>query len=152
MRKRKNQKHFIYEGCGFPVHLLNVPMVYVRDVWAPELDYNKLDLSILQILAFKPARLTGKEIYFIRHYFEMTTTQFAARFDVSFAAVLKWEKSGDRPTKMNWTTEKDVRLFIIKHTINKPKVLDALYEKLETVSETKKSEIKIDVQEQAAAA
>jgi len=152
MRKRKIQKNFIYEGCGFPVHLLNVPMVHVRNVWAPELDYNKLDASVLQALAFKLSRLTGNEIYFVRHYFEMTTTRFATRFDVSFAAVLKWEKMSDQPTKMNWTTEKDLRLFIIKHTVNKPKILDELYGKLETVVEVMKSEIKIDVQEHVVAA
>lgn len=145
MRKRKIQKSFIYDGSGFPVYLLNVPMVHVRDVWTPDVNYNKVDLLILQALAFKPARLTGREIHFIRHYFEMTTTKFASRFDVSFAAVLKWEKAGNHPTKMNWTTEKDVRLFVLSRLHKRAQEMVALYNELEEVKSLKPVPVKIDV-------
>lgn len=145
MRKRKIQKSFLYEGSGFPVYLLNVPMVYVRDVWTPDVNYNEIDSLILQVLAFKPARLTGSEIRFIRHYFEMTTTKFAARFDVSFAAVLKWEKTGNRHTKMNWTTEKDVRMFILSRLHKRAQEMVALYNQLEEVKSPKPVSVRIDV-------
>lgn len=145
MRKRKIRKSFIYDGSGFPVYLLNVPMVHVRDVWTPDVNYNKVDLLILQALAFKPARLTGREIRFIRHYFEMTTTKFASRFDVSFAAVLKWEKIGNNPTKMNWTTEKDLRLFVLSRLHKRAQEMVALYNELEEVKSLKPVPVKIDV-------
>lgn len=145
MRKRKIQKSFIYDGSGFPVYLLNVPMVHVRDVWTPDVNYNEVDLLILQALAFKPARLTGREIRFIRHYFEMTTTKFASRFDVSFAAVLKWEKTGNHPTKMNWTTEKDLRLFVLSRLHKRAQEMVALYNELEEVKSLKPVPVKINV-------
>lgn len=145
MRKRKIQKSFLYEGSGFPVYLLNVSMVHVRDVWTPDVNYNDVDSLILQALAFKPARLTGLEIRFIRHYFEMTTTKFADRFDVSFAAVLKWEKIGHRFTKMNWTTEKDIRMFILSRLNKRAQEMVALYNQLEEVKSPKSVPVKIDV-------
>lgn len=145
MRKIKIKKIFLYDGTGFPVYLLNVPMAQVRDVWTPDVNYNEVDSLILQALAFKPARLTGLEIRFIRHYFEMTTTKFASRFDVSFAAVLKWEKTGKSPTKMNWTTEKDVRLFILSRLHKRDREMVALYNELEEVKSLKPVPVRIDV-------
>ncbi len=66
---------------------------------------------VLKSLYYKPARLTGSEVKFIRSHFEMTLQDFAKRFDVTHVAVLKWEKSKNNATVMNWETEKDIRLL-----------------------------------------
>lgn len=74
-----------------------------------------LELSVLHALANKTVSLCGDEIKFIRQHFNFTLKAFAQRFDVSHPAVIKWESSGKKPTKMNWTTEKDLRLFVLSH-------------------------------------
>jgi hypothetical protein len=65
--ERKIQKLFIDNGFGFKVKLRNVPMVKVRGVWTPDVDYNDLAKMVLLFLFRKTARLTGAEVRFIRH-------------------------------------------------------------------------------------
>lgn len=111
--KTKIRREFVYEGFGFPVILCNVPMVKVRGVWTPDVDYDALARGVLLCMAKKPSRLTGAEVRFVRQFFEMTLTKFAARFGVTHAAVVKWEKAGEEPANMTWAIEKDLRLFIL---------------------------------------
>ena len=111
MTTRRVQKEFIDHGAGFPVRLCNVPMVKVRGVWTPELDYEKLADAVVKALCFKPVRLTGNEVRFMRLTSTMTLQGFAARFGVTHPSVIKWEKQADEPTRMSWSTEKDIRLF-----------------------------------------
>lgn len=115
---RKRQRSFLYEGFGFPVVLVNVPMVRSRGVWTPDVDYRKLALHVLRGLALKPARLTGDEVRFIRHSMEMTLEAFARRFGVTHPAVLQWEQSGKKPTRMAWAIEKDIRLEVVKSRLD----------------------------------
>lgn len=103
---------FIDEGFGFPVHLLNVPMVKVHGIWTPDINYSKLSSLLLRALIIKPGPLTGNELKFIRTKFEMTLAAFGHLFDVTHQAIMKWEKAKDMPTKMSWSTEKDIRLFV----------------------------------------
>lgn len=130
MAREKLQKRFVDEGFGFPVVLLNVPMVKVREIWTPKIDYNKLAKSVALALAAKPARLTGNEIRFIRQHFEMTLSDFGARFDVTHPAVVKWEGAGEKPPKLKWPVEKDIRLFILDREHERPMAFGRLYKAL----------------------
>ena len=103
----------MYYGCGFPVRLVNVPMVLVRGTWTPDIDYNKLHLNILKAMARKPIPLTGNEIKFIRHYFELTLKEFGECFGVSHVAVIKWEKAGDESPPYSVSQDRDLRTFIM---------------------------------------
>ena len=94
----KIQKELIDTGFGFPIRLRNVPMLKVRGVWTPKLNYNELALVVLRALTHKESRLTGNEIKFIRTHFEMTLQEFAKRFCVTHVGVMKWEKSKNQPT------------------------------------------------------
>jgi hypothetical protein len=118
--ERKSQGMFVYGGFGFPVALLNVPMVRVRGAWTPDVDFNALSHRLLQALSRKPARLTGHEIRFIRHSLSMTLEQFAHRFGVTHPGVIKWERSGNRPTVMAWAVEKDIRLEALRSSSPTP--------------------------------
>jgi hypothetical protein len=111
---RKTVSEFDYDGFGFPATLLNVPMIRVRGVWTPDLDYNDLLETMATALAAKPVRLTGNEIRFIRHSLNMNLVEFAKRVGVSHPAVLKWEEAGNQPTGMAWGTEKDIRLEMLR--------------------------------------
>jgi hypothetical protein len=146
----KIQKEFIDSGFGFPVKLLNVPMVKVRGVWTPKLNYNGLADAVLFALASKESRLDGSEIKFIRTHFEMTLQEFAKRFSVSHVAVLKWEKTKNHPTTMNWATEKDIRLFIIDKLRANPTQLAKLYGELATIPDGSPKPIILDAKKVAA--
>ncbi|MGC1879308.1 MAG: hypothetical protein WA347_01935 [Rhabdochlamydiaceae bacterium] len=110
----KRVKRFIYKGLGFPVVLINVSLVKKRGIWTPAIDYNKLQKEVLLALTHKPVALTGNETHFIRTYFELTLENFGKHFGVTHAAVLIWEKTGDKPAKINPTTELCIRLFILE--------------------------------------
>src|SRR5579872_6426567 len=112
--ENKKIKRFIYNGLGFPVVLVNVFLVKKRNIWTPAIDYNKLQKQVLLALTQKPIVLTGNEVHFIRTYFEMTLENFGKHFGVTHVAVLAWEKMGDKPAKINPTTDLCIRLFILE--------------------------------------
>ncbi len=145
----KVQKEFIDTGFGFPVCLTNVPMVKVRGHWTPKVNYNDLATALLRALAHKESRLTGSEIKFIRTHFEMTLQEFAKRFCVTHVAVMKWEKSKDHATVMNWTTEKDIRMFVLTRLEAKAKELASLYNELQAEPEGKPEPIHLDAKKSA---
>jgi DNA-binding transcriptional regulator YiaG len=118
--ERKIERQFVDHGCGFPVLLLNVPMIKVRGKWIPDINYEMLEKSVLLDLCHKPYKLTGSEIRFIRLYFEMTLQAFGKRFGVQHPTVIKWEKCNAAPTNMTLGTEKDIRLFVIKTQVAPP--------------------------------
>ncbi len=150
MRNKKVQKSYLDHSLGFPVQIINAPLSKIRNEWVLDLNFEKYQKAALFALSMKRSRLTGNEIKFIRHHFRMTLKEFGLRFGgIAHSAVIKWEKFEDGPTKMNWLTEKDMRLFIINEL--KPKVLIKAYEKLEKEASTKQSKIKIDIQDLKAA-
>ena len=149
--ERKIQKQFIDHGCGFPVVLINVPMIKIRGEWIPDIDYNILEKSILIDLCHKTFKLTGNEIRFIRIYFEMTLQAFAKRFGVQHPTVIKWENFKDIPTNMSVGTEKDIRLFVIKELMG-PKFIGPLYTELEATpfdATGQKSPLQLDIEKLA---
>jgi len=151
MKETKLQKEYVDDGFGFPIKLLNVPMVKVRGTWTPDIDYNKLTTEVLKTLARKPTRLTGNEIRFIRLQATMTLVEFGQRFGVTHANVKKWENCGDQATNMQWSTEKDLRLFVALRTLGEATMVD-LYRDLTKKRAAKKQTTKFDVQELAIAA
>jgi DNA-binding transcriptional regulator YiaG len=148
--KKKIQKKYHDHGFGFPVTILNVPMIQVRGEWVPDINQQELQSLVVEALVLKHCRLSGNEIHFIRLFSEMTLKQFAERFDVSHPAVMKWEKAGNGPTGMNWTTEKDIRLFALKKINPKPKNFIEVYERLSAVATLDSEAIEIDMEKIAA--
>ena len=110
---KKKAKRFVYKGLGFPVALVNVTLIEKRGIWTPAVDYNKLQKEVLLALTHKSVALTGNEIHFIRSYFEMTLENFGKQFGVTHVAVLTWEKTGNKPAKINPTTELYIRLLVL---------------------------------------
>lgn len=142
--EKKTQKYFDDFAFGFQVRIFNAPMLKIRGEWILDVDHNKLQDSLLSALARKPVRLTGNEIRFIRNAFEMTSTEFGAKFDVSHVAVLKWEKAGDHSTGMNWSTEKDIRLSVASRFQSKATDFVAIYKELEEKADDSEMLVEID--------
>ncbi len=101
---------FTFEGFGFPIHLINVPLRKVHGDWVFDFSMGILQKAVLKMIARKPSPLTGKELRFIIDYFEMSYRDFAKIFGVSHVAVVKWEKEESR---MNPSTEIYLRLYIL---------------------------------------
>jgi DNA-binding XRE family transcriptional regulator len=110
MKDRKKET-FIFRGLGFPIKLVNVPMRKMAGEWVLDIDFDKLELTVLYCLLEKPGQLNGDELKFIRKYLDMTTTEFGKIFGVSHVAVLNWEKG----TRINMSTDICIRLFMLDH-------------------------------------
>jgi len=149
LKKNKIQKTYNDYGCGFLVKLMNAPMVQIRGEWVLDINTNKLHAAVLNALVYKPSRLSGDEIHFIRKYFKMTLVQFGDKFDVTHPAVKKWENSKNKSTEMKWSIEKDIRLFALTGISKKAKDFLDAYKELDAKAISKKTEIRINVTEVA---
>ena len=110
MNRKKDT--FIYEGLGFPLRLLNVPLKEVHGEWVFDFSMGLFQKCVLEMIARKPSPLTGPELRFIIDYFEMAYRDFAKILGVSHVAVVKWEKE---QSKMSPSTEVCLRLYILDH-------------------------------------
>lgn len=111
--KKNIAESYEYDGLGFPIILENVPLIEVRGVLVPNLDYNLLQKNALLALCQKPYPLTGNEIRFIRQYLSMTYKEFASKFGITHACVIHWEKAKNLPAKITPSTELYIRLYIL---------------------------------------
>lgn len=121
--KQIKKDTFIWEGLGFPIRLINVPMRKVFGEWILDINLEHFQKVVLLTLARKPTSLSGTEVRFIIDYLKMSTREFARLFGVTHAAVLKWE---NEKSKMNPSTEVCVRLYVLNHL----KVADKEFRKL----------------------
>ena len=123
-------KEYTYNGLGFPIVLKNTPATEVRCELVPDIDFNELQKSVLFFLCYKESPITGNEVKFIRKYFRMTSTEFGAEFGCTHAAVLQWEKFGNRFAKIEPATDICIRLFGLGHLHCKGTAFKRLYEKI----------------------
>lgn len=127
MKKSHKTDTFIYDGLGFPIKLVNVPMKQIFGEWALDINLGKLQRDILHLLVYKIQPITGSELRFIRKYFELTTTAFGKAFGVTHAAVLKWESGQGRVPP---TTELCIRLFVLDKLRAKNEEFGRLYHRV----------------------
>lgn len=118
---------FIWEGLGFPIRLINVPMKKVFGDWVLNINLEHFQKAVLHMLARKPTPLSGAELRFIIDYLKMSTREFAQLFGVTHAAVLKWE---NEKSKMNPSTEVCLRLYILNHLKVADREFRRLYSKI----------------------
>jgi DNA-binding transcriptional regulator YiaG len=126
MNKTK-KKTLIFEGLGFPIRLVNVPLKKVYGEWVFDFSMGALQKVVLNMIARKTSPITGQELRFIIDYFEMSYRDFAKIFGVSHVAVVKWEKGESR---MNSSTEIYLRLYILNHLKVTDKEFRNLYLKI----------------------
>lgn len=119
MANQKIEKEFTYYGLGFPVVLRNVPMIELRGVWTPDIDFNILQKVMLLALAYHPADLTGNQVHFIRVWFGLTQTEFGKVLGVTHPAVAKWGKTENKSSKMSLSTQRELRLYLLDHLLSK---------------------------------
>jgi DNA-binding transcriptional regulator YiaG len=143
--KETKKDTFIWEGLGFPIRLINVPMKEVFGDWILNINLALFQKTVLHMLARKPTPLNGAELRFIIDYLKMSTREFAQLFGVTHAAVLKWE---NEKSKMNPSTEVCLRLYILNYLKVADKEFRRLYSNIspQTLAnaESDKSLLEID--------
>jgi DNA-binding transcriptional regulator YiaG len=122
--KDKKRETFIYKAFGFPIKLINVPMRKIIGEWVIDVDFIALEKAILRLLVNKPAPLNGAELRFIRKYLNMTTTEFGKIFDVTHAAISKWESEKACPPA---SADVYIRFYVLDNLHVKDKEFRNLY-------------------------
>lgn len=125
--KDKKRKTFIFRGLGFPIKLINAPMRKILGEWVLDVNFEKLELVVLESLLKKPSPLTGDEMKFIRKFLDMTTKEFGEILGVSHVAVVKWE-SGHMSA--NLSADVCIRLYILDHLEAKDKEFRSFYQEI----------------------
>ncbi len=153
MRKKKEET-ILYEGFGFPVALVNVPLKFVLGEWVLDINLDKLQMFVVQSLIHKHAPLTGGELSCLRKFLRMSTTAFGKMCGVTHAAVIKWESD---KANINPATEIYIRLLVLRHLHVKSEKIDALLNEIraEDLIKNRKDRdkvIEIDVSEHLLAA
>ena len=145
MQKNKKIETFIYEGLGFPIRLVNVPLRKVFGEWVFDFSMGIFQKVVLNMLAIKSSPITGAQLRFIINYLEMSYREFAKIFGVSHVTVVKWEKEESR---MNPSTEIYLRLYILSYLKVSDKEFRRLYNKINLQNlanaESEKNPMEID--------
>ena len=141
MKKQKIEKEIIYEGLGFPIILRKVPMVELRGIWTPDIDLNVLQKVVLLALAHHPVDLTGNQIRFIRTWLGLTQSDFGKLFGVTHVAIVKWEKTGNTASKMNLSTQRDLRLYLLDQLLTRDEDFRKAFKIIHTTTYTGKIDL-----------
>lgn len=139
--KEKISDRYIDFGFGFPVVFLDIPMIQIRGVWTPNVNQKILKNKVASHLARYQGRLWGSHVQFLRLFLEMTLVYFADHLGVSHPAVLKWEKFASKPSGMNWSTEKDIRLLVFSKVSRSSKDFIELYKSFDLKSLEEEAEL-----------
>lgn len=108
----KKTRTMVYNGFGFPITLIDAPIRKVLGEEILAIDMNRLQITVLKLLIFKPTPLTGEQLRFIRKFLGMSTTAFAKKFGVTHPTILKWEKNQNA---INPATDFYIRLCVLQY-------------------------------------
>ncbi len=148
--KDSKKDTIIWDGLGFPIRLINVPMKKIFGEWVLDINLELFQKAVLHMLACKPAPFNGGELRFVIDYLKMSTREFAHLFGVTHAAVLKWENEKSR---MNPSTEVCLRLYILNHLKVADKEFRRLYLQITpqnlAKAENDKTPLEIDAEKMA---
>ena len=103
-----------FNGFGFPVILLNVPVKVEYGDEIPDINFKRMQEQLFQALLLKPSSLSGAEVKFLRHHLELTQDQFAKILKVERSLISKWEGKDLKVTGMSSHIEIFLRLKLAK--------------------------------------
>jgi DNA-binding XRE family transcriptional regulator len=109
---RRKTKRF--NGFGFPVVLVGVPVRVEFGDEILDVDFNALGNRVFAALLTKPGRLSGAEVKFLRQSLDMTQEQFAKIMKVERSLISKWEKQDLKAKGMSSHIEIFLRLKLAK--------------------------------------
>ena len=106
------QENYLYDAQGVRVTLLGINVKRCSacgESFAGIPKVEELHRVIAYAIALKPARLTAKEVRFLRKYLGWSGTDFANHFGVERETVSRWESGGQ---KMNAMADRLIRLAV----------------------------------------
>lgn len=125
----------IFTELGFPVLLVNVPLVEVRGHSVPDVNMKTLQTSVFATLVTKPARLTGAEVRFIRKHLGLRQADLAQVLNMAnHSVVSQWEGREDDPTGMDYNTEVLLRLWMAARSGHSDQLVDLLESRLKDLA------------------
>jgi DNA-binding transcriptional regulator YiaG len=103
----------LFKELGFPIVLVDPPMVSVRGHRVPDVNMRALQETVFRLLVTKPARLTGAEVRFVRKRLGLTQADLAGVLNMAnHSVVSQWEAREDSPTGMEYNTEVLLRVWM----------------------------------------
>ena len=125
----------LFKELGFPVLLVDPPMVEVRGELVPDVNLRHLQDAAFRLLVAKPGRLTGSEVRFIRKYLRMRQADLARVLNMAnHSVVSQWESHGDDPAGMDYNTEVLLRIWMAARLGLTDRLLDLLENELKDLS------------------
>jgi DNA-binding transcriptional regulator YiaG len=107
------KKSSIFNDFGFPILLIHAPHIVVDGQEVLKINYEEIAKKLFHALAFKPSKLNGAEVKFIRHHLGITQEKFSELLMVERSTVAKWEGFDLEPTNMDYPTEQVLRINMI---------------------------------------
>jgi hypothetical protein len=123
--------HVVFKELGFPIVLVDPPMVTVRGKKVPDVNLRALQEAVFRLLIAKPARLTGAEVRFIRKHLRFRQADLAEVLNMAnHTVVSQWESREDEPSGMEYNTEVVLRLWMAARSGEKDRLPDLLESRL----------------------
>lgn len=107
------KKNSTCNDFGFPVLLIKAPHIVVDGQEVLKINHEEVAKKIFHALAFKPSKLSGAEVRFIRHHLSLTQDEFSKLLMVERSTIAKWEKFDLAATNMDFPTEQILRVNIL---------------------------------------
>lgn len=124
----------VFRELGFPILLMDVPVINVRGEPVPDVNLKVLQDSVFALLVTKPSRLTGAEVRFIRKYLRLRQADLAQVLNMAnHSVVSQWESREDTPTGMDYNTEVLLRLWMAAKSGPADQLLELLESRLKNL-------------------
>lgn len=119
--------HVIITEHGFPIVLVDPPMVTVRGQAIADVNLRELADTVFGRLIAKPTRLTGDEVKFIRKHLRLRQVDLARLLNMAnHSVVSQWESHGDDAAGMDYNTEVVLRIWMAGKVGQSDRLVDLL--------------------------
>ena len=136
----------IYEELGFPILLVDPPMVTMRGHEVPDVNLRALQEAVFRMLVVKPARLTGAEVRFIRKHLRLRQADLAEVLNrANHTVVSQWESRGDGPAGMDYNTEVVLRIWMATRTGRGDQIPELLESRLKKLAARQESPLEVSL-------
>ena len=136
----------VFEELGFPIVLVDPPMVTARGHEIPDVNLRDLQDAVFRLLIVKPARLAGAEVRFIRKHLRMRQADLASVLNMAnHSVVSQWERKEDLPTGMEYNTEVLLRVWMAARSGMADQLLELLGEKLKDLGPSSDGPLEVEL-------
>ena len=140
----------LFRELGFPILLVDPPLVEVRGEQVPDVNMSELQEAVFRSLAVFPARLTGAQLRFVRKHLRLRQADLADVLNMAnHSVVSQWESKEDGPTGMAYNTEVVLRLWMAAKTGMPEEPLDLLERRLKGLSPHREEPLEIEMPQAA---